>query len=170
MRGCARSARFLAMGSAYCCDTCFASSGAEHNPVTCDAHEQAATPPPRTLAVPPPPRQGPGAQPPPAAALVRPPVDDLATRPRVFATLNGADRRNARSVRFAAHLPAPDHASADANDANDANDPATPAASVEDGPDATAAPRTVAFAAAAENLDAARRSLARAQRRAASLL
>jgi 8-oxo-dGTP pyrophosphatase MutT (NUDIX family) len=122
------------------------------------------------LAVPPPPRQGPGAQPPPAAALVRPPVDDLATRPRVFATLNGADRRNARSVRFAAHLPAPDHAGADANDANDANDPATPAASVEDGPDATAAPRTVAFAAAAENLDAARRSLARAQRRAASLL
>ena len=77
---------------------------------------------------------------------------------------------NARSVRFAAHLPAPNHASADANDADDANDAATPAASVDGGPDATAAPRTVAFAAAAENLDAARRSLARAQRRAASLL
>ena len=160
MRGCARSARFLAMGSAYCCDTCLASSGAEHNPVTCDALVRAAAPPPRTLTVPPPPQQGPGAQPPPAAALIRPPVGDLATRPRVFTTLNGADRRNARSVRFAAHLPALDHASADANHANDANDPAALAAPDDSGPDATAAPRTVAFAAAAENLGTARRSLA----------
>ena len=92
--------------------------------MTCDALERAAAPPPRTLTVPPPPpQQGPGAQPPPAAALVRPPVGDLATRPRVFTTLNGADRRNARSVRFAAHLPALDHASAYAN-SGDAPTPA----------------------------------------------
>ena len=111
------------MGSAYCCDTCLASSGTEHNPVTRDALERASAPPPRAPAVPPPQRQAPSARSPPAAAVVRPTVGDLASRPRVSTTLNGADRRNARSVRFAAHLPELDHASTNAN-ANDAPTPA----------------------------------------------
>ena len=48
--------------------------------------------------------------------------------------------------------------------ARSSSSPAAPARAPQ-----AAAPRTVAFAAAAENLETARRSLARAQRRAASL-